>query len=87
VLPISQGSGTLEGGAHGPMPYIERAREWGEPPAAPKADRLVVETTNIARATIDPKRARLSCDAELEVTTDGPLSIRLAGCERRERFG
>ncbi len=32
VLPVQTSQGSLQGGAHGPMPYQERKREWGEVP-------------------------------------------------------
>jgi hypothetical protein len=69
-------------------PPANRARQRWEPrPETEKADRLEIEATNISRATVNFERARLSCDAELEVETDGPLTIRLAGCGRSESFG
>ena len=33
--------------------------------------------------TIDPRRARVSCDAKIVVTSDGPVKVTLAGCSRR----
>jgi pimeloyl-ACP methyl ester carboxylesterase len=87
VQAVEQAAGTLEGGAHGPMPYSERSEAWGPTPRTEKADRLEIEATNVARAVVDVKRARLSCDAELDVATDGPLRVRLAGCGRAESFG
>jgi hypothetical protein len=74
---VEQGAGTLNGGAHGPMPYVERSQAWGAAPAAAPADRLVVKATNVASATIDARRARLSCAPRLDVTSDGPLDLRL----------
>jgi hypothetical protein len=46
----------------------------------------VLSATNLASATLDMHRARLSCHAALEVHTDGPLDIELAGCGRVEHF-
>jgi hypothetical protein len=37
--------------------------------------------------TIDAKRARVSCKAQLSVTTDGPLTVKLAGCNQSRQFG
>jgi hypothetical protein len=84
---VEQSAGALTGGAHGPMPYSERSQAWAARPQTQEADRLEIETTNIARAVVNVERARLSCDAELDVDTDGPVTIRLAGCGRGERFG
>jgi hypothetical protein len=72
-----QGAGTLNGGSHGPMPYIERSQDWAPAPATPKADRLDVVATNVATATVDAARARLSCAPELNVKSDGPLDLRI----------
>ncbi len=69
---------SLEGGARGPQAYVKRARSWGPAPETDKADRLVVRATNVARATVDTKRARLSCAPALDVQSDGPLDLRLA---------
>jgi hypothetical protein len=59
------------------MAYVERKQDWAAPPLAPKADRLVVKATNIASAVVDAKRARVSCAPQLDVTSDGPLDLRL----------
>jgi hypothetical protein len=37
--------------------------------------------------TIDPRRARVGCDTQIAVTTDGPLTVALAGCGRARTFG
>ncbi len=75
---VTQRTGSLDGGARGPQAYLERARTWGRAPAAPKADRLVVRATNVAHATVDTARARLSCAPVLDVRSDGPLDLQLA---------
>jgi hypothetical protein len=83
------GAGALTGG--GPVPpvigYVERAKAWADARPAPTADRLRITATNIATVTVDPKRARVTCDVDLEVESDGPLAVRLDGCDRTERFG
>jgi hypothetical protein len=71
-------AGALQGGAHGPMPYVERGQDWGNAPAAPKSDRVVVKATNIETATIDARRALLTCAPSLDVTSDGPLSLQVS---------
>ncbi len=43
-------------------------------------DTLTITAKNIGSLVIDPQRAKVSCDAKLDVTTDGPLSITLLGC-------
>jgi hypothetical protein len=86
VLPIKASAGALTGGGHGPMPFVQREQDWGPVPATPKVDRLDINATNIGTITIDPSRARVDCHAALNVTTDGPLSVVLSGCNRRLRF-
>lgn len=75
---VRTSAGTLSGGSHGPMPYQRRDQDWGPAPAAPRADRLVVRATNVARAVVDARRARVSCAPRLDVVSDGPLDLRIA---------
>jgi hypothetical protein len=44
-----------------------------------------VRATNVTSFTIDPRRARIDCNAQIEVTSDGPVEMRLAGCRKRRR--
>ena len=85
VLPEQTGAGTLEGGSHGPLPYNQRTRSWGAAPRTAKANRLDLTATNLATATIAMARAGLGCDADVRVTTDGPLTLRLDGCDQTVR--
>jgi hypothetical protein len=78
LRPITSGIGSLDGGSRGPQAFAVRARTWGPAPATAKADRLVVRATNVATATVDTARARLSCAPALDVQADGPLDLRLA---------
>jgi hypothetical protein len=78
--PVSPSAGTLNGGSHGPLPYHRRTLAWGPAPSAPKADQIDLTATNVATATIDPRRAGVSCDAKVTVNSDGPLKVTLAGC-------
>ena len=82
------GTGTLEGGNYGSLLYTFQRRTWGEPPAAPKQNRVDITATGVESAILHVKRARLGCDAEVKITsTDGPLAIRLAGCNRTVTSG
>ena len=47
-----------------------------------KRNRLAIELTNVKSVTIHAKRARVRCNAALDVTSDGPARIRLRGCGR-----
>lgn len=80
-LPAQTSVGVLSGGNHEPAPYSRRIREWAAPEAAPVRDALRIVARNIAALTIDPVRARISCAAALEIDSDGPLAVQLAGCD------
>ncbi len=81
------GGGTLPPGNLGSLAYVEQSRGLSPPTPVPKADRLELELENLERVVIDVERAKLSCDAVLDVTTDGPVIVKLAGCKRKQRFG
>ena len=74
-LPIETSSGTVQGGAHGPMAYQRRERKWGPAPPLSKTSKLFVKGTNIASATFDGTRARVGCAPKLYVQTDGPMEL------------
>ncbi|MFN2611165.1 MAG: hypothetical protein ABR507_09915 [Actinomycetota bacterium] len=80
VLPISQGAGTLNGGNHGPMAYVERTQGWSHAPATVVNDTLNIKATNIGTLTIDPLRSHVDCAVHLNVLTDGPLTVLIEGC-------
>jgi hypothetical protein len=82
ALPVGASAGTLNGGSHGPLPYSRRTLAWGPAPVQPKADLINVTVTNLATATVNPRRAGISCRAKIEVVSDGPLELTLAGCNR-----
>jgi dienelactone hydrolase len=73
----ANGAGTLTGGQKGVLAYVERRRDWAPPPAAPKADVLHVKAINVGAVTIDTARARVSCAPTLDLTSDGPIDLRL----------
>jgi hypothetical protein len=68
-------AGTLDGGTHGPMPFVRREQTWTDAPATTPADRLVVNAKNVSAAVVDARRARLSCAPALAVTGDVALMI------------
>jgi Putative esterase len=80
-----RGTGQLTGGVLFSLPFTSQAQTWGAAPAVPPANRLAVRATNVASFTIDPRRARIGCNAEIEVASDGPVNVRLAGCRKRRR--
>jgi hypothetical protein len=81
------GTGTLTGGNMGPLSYASLTQTWGPATPAVASDTLDVNATNIAAATIDPSRAHVDCKAKLNVTSDGPITITLAGCNRTVQAG
>jgi hypothetical protein len=74
------GAGALTGGQIPAIPFTSQAKTWGEVPTAPVADALDITARNVASVTIDAARARVDCAAQLHVTTDGPIKVKLADC-------
>jgi dienelactone hydrolase len=85
--PTQTSSGSLPPGNLGTFAYTERSRDWGEPGTEPKRDELTLDVQNLRSMTVVAARARLSCDAKVDATTDGPLTVKLAGCHRTLHFG
>ncbi|MGN6868008.1 MAG: glucodextranase DOMON-like domain-containing protein [Solirubrobacteraceae bacterium] len=81
------GTGTLTGGNMGPLTYASLTQTWAPATPAPASDTLDVNATNVGTATIDPSRAHVDCNAKLNVTTDGPITVTLAGCNRTVQAG
>ena len=86
-LGTATSTGVLEGGRKGPMPYRRSRQDWGPAARTARRDVLVLSAKHLASVTVDMRRARLSCGARLDVTTDGPLTVRLGGCGRTRAFG
>jgi dienelactone hydrolase len=83
VLERQTGTGSMSSG----HTYVFQAREWDIPATQAPANRLDIEAENVRSVTIDPVRAKVDCDAEMSVATDGRLTVRLAGCGAAHRFG
>jgi hypothetical protein len=77
---VAAGGGALTGGNLQALAYVERGLARTEAPSAGTADRLEITATNVGHVTIDPTRARVSCDAEVVIDSDGPIDVVLAGC-------
>lgn len=71
-----------------PLPYSRTDVQWGAPGTADVANALDVKVTNLSTLTIHVDRAAVTCDAQLNVQSDGPIEIVLKGksCERRLNF-
>jgi hypothetical protein len=82
-----RGGDSLSGGTLPAIGYTEQSKDWGTAPKEATADRLDIDAKNVSSVTIDPARARVDCDAQLAVKSDGPVTITLAGCGRRAGFG
>jgi pimeloyl-ACP methyl ester carboxylesterase len=78
--------GTLTGGNTGPFEYAEQSKSWGKAPTAPKRNVLHLTATNLSAITVHPKRARLGCNVHIDLQTDGPLTVHLAGCGKSKHF-
>jgi hypothetical protein len=74
------GAGALTGGQIPAIPFTSQAKTWGEAPSAPVADALDLTAHNVSKVTVDATRARVDCAAQLHVTSDGPLKVKLADC-------
>lgn len=81
VNPTQIGKGLLNG-THGkaPIPFTSETKTWGPAPSAPASNTLDIRATNIAHVTIDGKRARVSCHPQLNVESDGPITVTIADC-------
>jgi dienelactone hydrolase len=81
------GAGTLPPGNLGPQAYTEQRKVWGPTPTVAKTNTLTITATNLSQIVVHPRRARLDCRSKLEVTTDGPLVVKVAGCHRTHHYG
>jgi hypothetical protein len=69
------------------MAYVSRSQQWGPFPKTAASDALRLTVTNLKTVTVDVARAGLTCSARLDVKTDGPLDVVLAGCGSTRHFG
>jgi hypothetical protein len=69
-------------GATGPISYAMQSRSWGVTPTIPVADVIDIVARNVSDVTINPARAQVDCNVQLNVQTDGPLLVRFFGCTR-----
>lgn len=84
--PTGTGAGVLLGGNLPAQDFVSQFKTWGNPPARPVADRIDITARNIAAVTVHMQRARLDCNAVVNVDTDGPMTVTLQGCNRQLRF-
>ncbi|SNT32749.1 Prolyl oligopeptidase family protein [Streptosporangium subroseum] len=84
ATPTRSESGELQG-AIGPVSYTRQSKDWEAAPRIPARNRLDISATNISELVVNVKRARVRCDAALNVTSDGPITITLDGCGKKGR--
>ncbi|MFG1816123.1 hypothetical protein ACGFIF_20335 [Kribbella sp. NPDC049174] len=80
AAPVVTGAGVETGSTVPVNAYTTEHRTKPAPVSAPVANRLDITATNVRTVTIDPQQAKVTCAADLNVTTDGPLTVRLIGC-------
>jgi len=73
-------AGVLTGGTIPAIGYERQRQEWGAVPATPVADKLDIKATNVKAVTVDVARARVDCNVQLNVQTDGVLAVNIPGC-------
>jgi hypothetical protein len=81
--PVVTGAGVETGSTVPVNAYTTEHRTKPSPVTAPVQNRLDITAQNIRTVTIDPQQAKVSCGADLQVTTDGPLTVQLIGCPAR----
>jgi hypothetical protein len=74
------GSGALTGGSSPAIPYTSQSKTWGATPSEPVEDKLDINAQNVSDVTVDASRARVSCNAQLNITSDGPLNVNMVNC-------
>jgi hypothetical protein len=83
---VVPGAGALTGGTLPAISFVSQKQTWGPAPRRPVRDALDITATNVSAFTVAAQRARVDCNATLNVTTDGPLTVTISGCPPRS-FG
>ena len=81
------GTGTLSGGTYGDLLYTFQKKTWGEAPKTAVANKIDVNATGLSAATIHPRRAKTDCQVAVNVASDVPIEVTLAGCNRKVSGG
>ena len=74
---VQSGAGTLDGGSRGSTPYLSQSLDWGKVPSQPRQDKLVVTATDVATATVDARRAHVSCHPQLDLAQAPGLKLKV----------
>jgi hypothetical protein len=69
------------GAGHGPLPFLEWSRSWGDTPEMAADNRLTINVSGLSAAGLDVARAGIDPEAPLvvELTADAPGVLHLAG--------
>jgi hypothetical protein len=80
---VSTGAGVLMGGQV-PMAYTSQTQTWGPAPTTPTRDRLNISANNVSDVTVNARRARVTCNAEKNITSDTgsppPVVVHMVDC-------
>jgi hypothetical protein len=85
--PLQVGTGMLTGGDLGTLRFAKTSRSWGPTPPAARGDAIDITATNIATMSLDVARAHVDCSVAVHMTSDGPLTVKLPGCQRTVQAG
>jgi hypothetical protein len=81
--PTQNGSGVFVGPytkGQNTVSYTVKSRDWRDAAVTTAQNQLDIVAQNTATVTIYPARARVDCNAVLNVQSDGPVTVQLAGC-------
>lgn len=85
---MQHGSGALGPGLVFPtLPYAETSQTWNDAPHAAAGDRLDLVTRNVTALTVDVARAGVDCNVALNLDSDVPIIVTLAGCAHGHAHG
>ena len=90
---VTNGAGVLLGGQIPAMAYSCESQSWGPSaplgtceaqtapgPTIPVRDELDIDATNVSDVTVNARRARVTCDAQQNITSDGPITVHMVDC-------
>ncbi|HEX5271550.1 MAG TPA: dienelactone hydrolase family protein, partial [Gemmataceae bacterium] len=70
-------SATQFGSGVAATPYTREYKTWGDAPSAPCADTLDISATNVSHIVVDARRARVDCNATINLSADGPVDVKI----------
>ncbi|MGI8608399.1 MAG: hypothetical protein ACR2MY_04110 [Candidatus Dormibacteria bacterium] len=80
-------AGVLTGGQLFPaLPFLDTYQTWGAAPLSARQDKLDIKAHNVKAVSVDIARAQVDCNVVLDIQSDGPLAVTIAGCGRTVSF-